>query len=159
VSQGLTSFAGVENRWEVVAVVNGVRFVNDTSATAPVAVAAGLEALGEVRAHVIAGGADKQSDLVPLAETLAHRATTVTLLDGTATPRLREQLIERGVTLLGVHRSMESAMAAACSAAQPGDTVILSPGCASFGLFRDEFDRGAQFRAIAQAIEASWRTA
>ncbi len=152
VEEGLSSFSGVENRSEFVAEVDGIRFINDTSATAPAAVVAAMHALEGVRVHVIAGGADKKSDLSPLADVLAERAETVTLLDGTATPELRRMLLDRKAQLMGVHHSMESAVAAALSAAEPGDTVILSPGCASFGLFQDEFDRGAQFRRIVRAI-------
>jgi UDP-N-acetylmuramoylalanine--D-glutamate ligase len=51
--------------------------------------------------------------------------------------------------------SMDAAVDAARRAAQPGDVVLLSPGCASFGLFRDEFDRGDQFRATVAALIAN----
>ncbi|CAN5621974.1 UDP-N-acetylmuramoyl-L-alanine--D-glutamate ligase [soil metagenome] len=155
VEEGLSAFAGVENRSELVAEIDGIRFINDTSATAPAAVVSAMNALEGDRAHVIAGGADKKSDLSPLADILAERAETITLLEGSATSELRRMLLDRNAQLMGVHHSMESAIAAAVSVAEPGDTVILSPGCASFGLFQDEFDRGAQFRSIVLAIAAT----
>jgi len=148
IEQGLASFTGVPNRLEDVGTVNGVRFVNDTSATAPAAAIAGIRVLAP-RArtlHLIAGGADKRTDLAPLADTILAAQPRVYLLEGTATPRLAAALGDRGVKVVGTFGSMVEAVDQAAEAATPGDIVALSPGCASFGMFRNEFDRGEQFR-------------
>jgi UDP-N-acetylmuramoylalanine--D-glutamate ligase len=149
VRRGLEAFTGVPNRMEEVATVGGVLFVNDTSATAPAAAVAGLRVLHQraSRVHLIAGGADKKTDLTPFADEIAALRPRVLLLDGTATPRLRELLDERGVHYEGPFPSMASAVRAAAGEALAGDVVTLTPGCASFGLFRNEFDRGEQFRS------------
>lgn len=149
IEHGMRSFAGVPNRMEEVATVDGVLFINDTSATAPAAAVGGLRLLHD-RARelrLIAGGSDKRTDLTPFADEIAARRPRVFLLDGTATPNLMALLDERGVPYEGPFPDMPSAVAAAVEGVGKGDIVTLMPGCASFGLFRNEFDRGDQFKA------------
>lgn len=153
IRRGMASFSGVPNRMEEVGTVNGVLFINDTSATAPAAAVSGLRLLSE-RARelrLIAGGADKQTDLTPFADEIAARRPRVFLLDGTATPNLIRLLDERNVPYEGPFGSMGEVFAAAVDGVQAGDIVTLTPGCASFGIFRNEFDRGDQFRAAVAA--------
>jgi UDP-N-acetylmuramoylalanine--D-glutamate ligase len=144
---GLQAFGGVRNRMEVIAEIDGVTFINDTAATAPAAAIANIAGLSGRRIHLIAGGHDKQADLTGLAEAIAAGTGTIQLLEGTATPTLRTLIEECGRKDLDVFSSMAAAVRSAARKALPGDVVLLSPGCASFGLFRDEFDRGDQFRA------------
>ena len=152
--RGLEAFAGVPNRMEEVATVDGVLFVNDTAASAPVAAIAGLRVLSERanRVHLIAGGADKKTDLTPFADEIARLQPRVLLLDGTATPRLRELLEERGIAYEGPFTSMAAAVRTASEGTTAGDVVTLTPACASFGMFRNEFVRGEQFRAAVRAL-------
>ncbi|MGC4106377.1 MAG: UDP-N-acetylmuramoyl-L-alanine--D-glutamate ligase [Thermomicrobiales bacterium] len=149
VARGLASFAGVENRMEEIATIDGVLFVNDTSATAPAATLAALDVLvpRAKMLHLIAGGHDKGADLHELATAIAASGARVLLLDGSATPELRRLIQEAGGTIDGVFTSMPDVVRAAVSEAKEGDIVALSPGCASFGMFRNEFDRGGQFTA------------
>jgi UDP-N-acetylmuramoylalanine--D-glutamate ligase len=158
IARGLAAFAGVADRMELVAEIGGVRFINDTTATAPVAVVAALEALssGTRRVHLLAGGADKCLDPTPLADAVARGGARVYLFDGKATPALKHALNTRGVAACGPFGDMAEIVGAAWNEAQPGDAILLSPGCASFGLFRDEFDRGAQFREVVAARRAEW---
>jgi UDP-N-acetylmuramoylalanine--D-glutamate ligase len=159
IAAGVASFRGVENRMEEIGTIDGVHFVNDTSSTAPVATVAALRLLAERpgKVHLITGGADKQSDLREFLDTIAEHAATVALLPGSATEMVRGGLAQRGVATGAVHSSMQEAVQQATAAAQPGDTVLLSPGLASFGLFRNEFDRGAQFRAAVEHLAAKDR--
>jgi UDP-N-acetylmuramoylalanine--D-glutamate ligase len=152
VQAGLDRFAGVRDRMERVAEVGGVLFVNDTTATAPAAVVAALRSLAGRRVHLLAGGADKRLDLGPLATAAAAHAHAVYLLDGTATPTLAALCRREGVDPVGTFGSMDGAVGAAAAAAAAGDVVLLSPGTASFGLFRDEFDRGERFRQAVRAL-------
>jgi len=144
--EGLRRFGGVPNRLELVAIVDGVEFVNDTAATAPAAAIAALRTLAGRRLHLISGGADKRLSLNQLGVEISALAESVVLLEGSATPLLRELIEAQGQLKVGeIATSMESAVRRAASHARNGDVVLLSPGCASFGLFRDEFDRGDQF--------------
>ncbi|MFM8592861.1 MAG: UDP-N-acetylmuramoyl-L-alanine--D-glutamate ligase, partial [Chloroflexota bacterium] len=86
----------------------------------------------------------------PMIEAIVEVRPTVHLIDGTATARIAAELASQGIAWTGPHQSMASALAAARTDAVSGDVVLLSPGCASFGVFTDEFDRGAQFRALLQ---------
>jgi UDP-N-acetylmuramoylalanine--D-glutamate ligase len=153
---GLDHFEGVRDRAELVAEIDGVLYVNDTSATAPAAAMAALDSWPGRKLHVIAGGFDKQLELEPLGHALAKNTASVVLLDGTATPRLMESIRSAGGSWLGPFDSMQKAVEAGAAIASSGDVVLLSPGCASFGLFRDEFDRGDKFReAVAQLSPAT----
>jgi UDP-N-acetylmuramoylalanine--D-glutamate ligase len=153
VREGLERFRGVPNRMELVSTINGVDYINDSAATAPAAAIASLRSLTGRRVHIIAGGADKRLPLEGLAVEISERAASIVLLGGTATPRLVELIEADGRLDVGVvETDMESAVRRAASGAESGDIVLLSPGCASFGLFRDEFDRGDQFRCAARSL-------
>lgn len=147
----LREFPGVEHRMELVRELAGVRFINDSAATTPTAAAATLDAIkGPV--VLIAGGADKRLSFAPLVEALRQKSNlrALVLLDGTATPRLVSELGPLGgrIPMLGPYDDFAAAVRAAREAAQEGDTVLLSPGCASFGMFRNEFHRGEEFRRL-----------
>ena len=144
---GLTTAQPVPHRLERVATIDGVEFVNDTAATAPAAVLAALEAFADRPIVLIGGGAAKGVALDELARVAAARTEAVVLLDGTATPGYQAALLAAGARVFGPYRSMEDAVRQAAALARPGGVVLLSPGCASFGLFRDEFHRGEAFRA------------
>jgi UDP-N-acetylmuramoylalanine--D-glutamate ligase len=103
--------------------------------------------------HLLAGGADKGLDPSPLAEAAARHQATVYLFAGTATPALESALRNRGLAPRGPFAGMTEAVAAARREATPGDIILLSPGCASFGLFRDEFDRGDRFRETVRSLQ------
>lgn len=153
VRAGLERFGGIANRMELVTTVDGVQFINDTAATAPAAAIASLRSFPVGAVHLIAGGADKRLPPEELAKAISALAASVVLLAGTATPRLRELIEDEGRLAAGeVAMSMDEAVERAAAGARPGDIVLLSPGCASFGLFRDEFDRGDQFRRAAMSL-------
>jgi UDP-N-acetylmuramoylalanine--D-glutamate ligase len=122
-----------------------------------VATVAALNALsgGTGRIHLLAGGADKGLDPSPLVEAAVRHKANVYLFEGAATPPLGELLRERGAVPRGPFGAMPAAIAAAWREAKPGDVILLSPGCASFGLFRDEFDRGARFREAVADLQTS----
>ena len=155
IGSDLEAFRGVKDRMEMVADLDGVMFINDTTATAPAATVAALDALGQSpgQVHLLAGGADKGLDPSPLAEAAARHQAKVYLFAGTATPALELALRHRGLSPWGPFAGMTEAVAAAHREAKPGDIILLSPGCASFGLFRDEFDRGDRFRATVRSLQ------
>jgi len=158
VRDGLRAFRGVADRLERTATVDGVEFYNDTTATAPAATLAALDALPNPLI-LIAGGADKRLDFSELAPIVAARCRGVVLLEGTATPALTGALTDAGASILGREDDFESAVRLAFASAEPGDAVLLSPACASFGMFANEFDRGAQFRHIVEKLAEEKRGA
>jgi UDP-N-acetylmuramoylalanine--D-glutamate ligase len=164
------NFTGVEHRLEFVREIDGVRYVNDTAATAPEAAIAALRSFDRPIV-LIAGGADKNLPFDDLAREIVLRAKAVVLLNGTATPKLTEALSttdDRRPTTDHSHTSVVSgqwsvvvagplgdfaeAIELARGLAVPGDVVLLSPGCASFGMFRNEFHRGEEFRRIVHQL-------
>src|SRR5690242_647705 len=102
---------------------------------------------GKRKGVLIAGGADKLLKFGAWAKQVKHFAKDVILFEGTATPKMAAALRTSGVKIGETVLSMREAVAHAAHAAKRGEAVLLSPGCASFGLFINEFDRGDQFRA------------
>lgn len=148
IRKGIRSFVGVSGRMEEIAKSKGVIFVNDTTATTPDAVIAALDAYKAKRRHVIliAGGADKRLLFADMARAIKRHVKHLVLLDGTATPKLEKALLEAGSAVpMDPAPSMRSAVKEAMRHAGKGDIVLLSPGCASFGMFVNEFERGDRF--------------
>lgn len=144
----LKTFKGVPSRLDTIRVHKGIRYVNDTTATTPDATIAALRSFREPIV-LIAGGTDKKLEYTKLAQELSASAIKeLILLPGTATDILLPLLdLEKvNVSLVG---NMKDAVMYATAHAEKGDVVLLSPGAASFGIFINEFDRGARFiRAV-----------
>lgn len=151
----LREFRGLPNRLETIREFAGRTFVNDTTATTPDAVIAALRAFAPRRVVLVTGGTDKNLEYRGLADELrraTHLRATV-LLSGSATEKLLAAWPE-GRESVQV-RDMAAAVGHAWRAAQNGDVILLSPGAASFELFRDEFDRGQQFREAVLVLRDS----
>jgi UDP-N-acetylmuramoylalanine--D-glutamate ligase len=145
VAAGLRSFGGVAHRLELVARENGVSYVNDSKATNVASTVVALRAYaGGV--HLIAGGRGKRQNFSPLAPLVAERCAAVYLI-GEAAGELREALAPSG-TPLHDDGDLGRAFAQARAAARPGDTVLLSPACASYDQYRDFEARGEAFRSL-----------
>lgn len=134
-------FVGLPGRMEKVLEKNGVEFVNDTCATHPKAVIRALEALPGKKIVLIAGGADKKSDFSELNNVIDNRVKNLILLPGEASDKI---IVKIPVVKV---ETMAEAVHEAIQVASVGDTVILSPGAASFGLFEHEFQRGEEFES------------
>jgi len=143
-------FRGVEHRLEFVRTLGGVTYVNDTAATAPEAAIAALESF-EQPIVLIAGGSDKNLPFDRLAEVIAARVKAVVLLQGSATAKLLGAL-PAALNTCGPYDALETAVRQAQQLASTGEIVLLSPGCASFGMFRNEFHRGEEFRRIVHML-------
>ena len=147
----LKNFRGVPNRMEIVRVMRGVTFINDTTATNPTAaehaVISTKKRIGKSKLYVIAGGYDKKLAVDNFAKVICRNAASVVFLPGTATLKIKSRIQNLKCKILRVvdARSMTEAVRIACRNAGKGDVVLLSPGAASFGLFKHEFDRGEQF--------------
>ncbi len=161
IKKTLKDFAGLEGRIQLIKEFGGVKYFNDTTATIPEATIAAINTLSSnyglapKRLILIAGGADKNLNFEKLAQLLAEKAKAIALLKGTATKELENALMrhlppERKNLSMEKFGDMEEAVCFASSLAKRGDIVLLSPACASFGLFRHEFERGQKFN---QAVE------
>ena len=148
VASGLESFGGVAHRLELVAVRDGISYVNDSKATNVVSTLMALRAYpGGV--HLILGGRGKQQDFSPLAPLVAERCAAVYLI-GEAAGELHSVLEGSGVPLDDAG-DLERAVAAARAAASPGQIVLLSPACASYDQYPDFEARGEHFRTLVEA--------
>jgi len=149
----IRAFKGVPHRLERVRELRGVSYWNDTAATTPEASIAAMETVfAKKKGVLIAGGADKELTFGAWAKAVKRRAKKVILFKGTATPKMRAALKRAGVEVEDDAVTMREAVARAAASAKRGEAVLLSPGCASFGIFVNEFDRGDQFRAEAKKL-------
>ena len=144
VALALREFAGVPHRLEEVALTDGVLWVNDSKATNVASAARGIGSF-EGGVHAILGGSLKGGGFAGLREVVGARCRAAYLI-GEATGDLARDL--EGTATLHHSGDLETAMRDAAAAARPGDTVLLSPACASFDQFRDYEDRGERFRAL-----------
>jgi UDP-N-acetylmuramoylalanine--D-glutamate ligase len=149
VAAGLRTFAGVSHRLEGVGERAGVAYVNDSKATNVDSAIVALRSY-DSGVHLIAGGRGKGQDFTPLAAPVAERCRAVYLI-GEAAPEIAAALADTGVALRrnGV---LEAAVPAAAAVAVPGDTVLLSPACASYDQFPDFEVRGERFKALVRAL-------
>jgi UDP-N-acetylmuramoylalanine--D-glutamate ligase len=147
-------FTGVEHRLQWLGERNRVAFVNDSTSTTPVAGCAALDSLEAVRILLIAGGSDKKLDLQPFADAAASKCHRIALLHGTATDMLRDGIAAAGgkQKIVGVFDNLPDAVRSLYEGAAAEDVILLSPGCASFGMFQNEFHRGESFIRIVEEI-------
>lgn len=142
----IKSFKGVAFRQEFIKEINNVKYINDTAATMPKAVVEALKAISQrfpdSSIILIAGGQDKNLDYKEMAREIKKKVSKLILLPGTGSTKLKKEL--KGVKISPVE-SMKQAVKKASVLAEKGDIVLLSPGAASFNLFKNEFDRGEQF--------------
>ena len=144
IRESLGRFPGLEHRLEFFHEKSGIRFYNDSTASIPEAAAAAIRAFGKPPV-LVTGGTDKELDFTPLA-LAADEAKAVILLAGTGTAKLKALLDKNGTRYKGPFDSLEAAVYSSLEAAGPGDSVVLSPGSASFGMFANEFDRGRKWK-------------
>jgi UDP-N-acetylmuramoylalanine--D-glutamate ligase len=147
IREGLMGFEGLEHRMEEAAVLDGVKFVNDSKATNPDSLRQALKAASG-RVLLIAGGRDKGTPFDDLAGLIKEKTKRVILI-GEAAERMRDAWKDAGPILAG---SLEDAVRQAWENAAGGDWVLLSPGCASFDMFDDFEDRGRKFKDAVRAL-------
>ncbi|QQS08535.1 MAG: UDP-N-acetylmuramoyl-L-alanine--D-glutamate ligase [Phycisphaerales bacterium] len=145
----LRSFRGLPHRLEFVGEHHGLRFINDSKSTTPEATSLAIHAMDDPsRTHLIAGGYDKGSDLSPIADAATMLAGLWTI--GTTGEALAIAAQSRGACAryLG---DLDSAMCEITNVARQGDSVLLSPGCASWDQFENYEARGERFASLARS--------
>lgn len=145
--QAFASFNGLPHRLERVRVLNGVTWFNDSKATNVHAAVTGLLSLDQPIVAIV-GGVDKELDLAALIDALRTARAVIAIGD------LRARLCEEAVSILDIETtdSLEAAVQLAQSKAEPGDAVVLAPGCSSFDMFRSFEHRGDVFRELVLAL-------
>jgi UDP-N-acetylmuramoylalanine--D-glutamate ligase len=157
IKRAVKNFSGVEGRQEFLREYKGVKIYNDTTATTPDATIVALKALSpdqggtlvqnSKRIVLIMGGADKNLDMSGLIKEVPKYCKKVILLAGTGTEKL-------GGKVDGIlAKSLKEGLLEALKWVKKGDVLLLSPGFASFGMFKNEFDRGEQFVKLVKALK------
>lgn len=149
IRKSLSNFPGVEHRLEKVCKVAGVQYINDSKATNVDACWYALESM-RTPTILIIGGKDKGNDYTPIKELVKEKCVGLVYL-GADNKKLHENFDELGIPVRDTH-SMKECMDACYEMAKSGDTVLLSPCCASFDLFKNMEDRGEQFKTLARAL-------
>lgn len=150
-ARALTEFPGVEHRLELVDCIAGIEFVNDSKATNVDSVCCALRAI-ETPIHLIAGGRGKGAPYAPIIEDGRDRIKEIVLI-GEAREQMRAELGQ--VFPVEFADSLEEAVRRSFEHAEPGDTVLLSPACASFDMFESYEHRGRVFKEVVASLRKS----
>lgn len=144
-AHGIAHFPGLPHRLQFIREHKGVRYINDSKSTTPDATRLAVAAFDAAHVHLIVGGSDKGADLSPIAE-LGTSVRSLLCIGATGNTI---------AAIAGVEpmRTLEHAVAAANARAEPGDTVLLSPGCASFDQFASFEDRGNRFGELVHSLQ------
>ncbi len=149
IKKSLSDFPGVEHRLEKVAKVGGVQYINDSKATNVDACWYALESMTTPTILII-GGKDKGNDYDPIKPLIKEKCAGIVYL-GADNKKLHENFDDLGIPVRDTS-SMKDCVSACVELAKPGYTVLLSPCCASFDLFKNMEDRGEQFKTLVRAL-------
>ncbi len=149
IRKSLSDFPGVEHRLEKVATVGGVLYVNDSKATNVDACWYALESM-KTPTILIVGGKDKGNDYGPIKELIKQKCAGIVYL-GADNKKLHDNFDGLGIPVADTH-NMKQCVEECTKMAKPGYTVLLSPCCASFDLFKNMEDRGDQFKALVRSL-------
>ena len=150
IRKSLSDFPGVEHRLEKVCKVEGVQYVNDSKATNVDACWYALESM-KTPTILILGGKDKGNDYNQIKDLVKQKCRAIVYL-GADNQKLHDNFDELGLPVRDTH-SMKDCVEACHELAQEGDTVLLSPCCASFDLFKNMEDRGEQFKTLVRQLQ------
>lgn len=152
IKQVLQEFTGMEHRLEFVRELDGVKYYNDSFATTPEATIAAIKSFEQPKV-IILGGSDKGIPLYSVITEVIHNNVHTAVVIGDLGETIVELLVSRGFEniVLGGN-TMTEIVNAAKNAAKPGDVVLLSTACASFGLFKNYKDRGNQFKQVVNSL-------
>ncbi len=147
IADSVTKFKGLEHRLEFVKKTKQVKFFNDSFATTEESAITAIESFNQP-IILLAGGADKGADFKKLVKKIKNKVKYVVLFDGDATPKLKKALlsINYSKTSLKTVHNMKQAVKTSFLASKPNDIILLSPACASFGMFKNYKERGKLFK-------------
>lgn len=147
IPEAIAEFNGLEHRLEFVIEKNKIKYYNDSYATTPDSTITAINAFSEP-IILFLGGAEKGNDFTELAIKVAKRVRYVILFEGKATQRLETALQNAGYnnSMMEIVKSMEEGVRVANEKANSGDVIVMSPACASFGMFNNYKERGKLFK-------------
>lgn len=146
IKKAIKSFRGLANRLQFVREKNGIKYYNDSNSTVPQSTILALNLLtGRKNVVLVSGGTDKKLDFLEMAQKISKKCKAVILLPGTATPKINQKLLATNYKPIFKAKTMKEAVKKAIKIAQRGDIILLSPGCASFGLFQNTYERAKKF--------------
>lgn len=144
----LRTFKGLEHRLELVVTINGVRYYDDSFSTTPETAIAAIQAFKDPEVLIL-GGSSKSSDFTELGEVISKSENVKLIIGiGDEWERIKECIAvsETPIPVIEGAKDMQTIIAAVYKLAVPGDVVLLTPACASFGMFKNYKDRGEQFK-------------
>lgn len=156
IRQAVSTFPGLEHRIELVRQVGGVRYYNDSFSTVPETTIAAIRAFDEPKVLIL-GGSSKQSDFSQLAKTIKESGSIRAIVGiGVEWQRIKEQLsalnYQPPTPYVESATNMGEIVQAAHDVSHAGDVVLLSPACASFGMFKNYKDRGKQYKELVMKL-------
>lgn len=155
VDRGLRAFHGLNHRLKFVREVSGVKYYDDSIATTPGSAIAAMKAFDQTKVLIL-GGSSKGADFTELARTAAAQSVSHVILIGSEADSIERAFTQYAanvsVSNLGVATNMKVVVTEAAKQARPNDVIVLSPACASFGMFKNYSDRGDQFIAAVEAL-------
>ena len=148
IKKAVAGFKGLPHRLELVRTYQGVKYYNDSFATTPESTMIALKSFAE-SVVLLLGGADKGANFKKLAKEIKKRVKQVVLLAGDSTPRIGKELLTAGLKpeKIELAHDIKTAVKIAARQAVRGEIILLSPACASFGMFRNYKERGDLFKA------------
>ena len=151
IQKALVAFKGVEHRIEYVTTKHGVKYYNDSKGTNPDASIQAIKAM-QTKTLLIAGGYDKDNEYDEWIQAFDHKVTYLVLL-GQTREKIKEAAMKHGIENIVLVESLKDAVDFCADHANPGEAVLLSPCCASWGMFKDYEERGCMFKEYVHAIE------
>ena len=151
IKKNIAAYEGEAYRLQLVGINKSkkIKFINDSAATTVVSLVAGINSVAkEIKNKVILifGGSDKNIDWQDIAGPIKKHCRSVVIINGTAKEKILNVFRDKKIKVpTEIVENMAQAVTLAWKAAEKNDAILLSPGCASFGVFKNEFDRGQQF--------------
>jgi UDP-N-acetylmuramoylalanine--D-glutamate ligase len=153
--KALQSFKGLEHRLELVSRINGVEYYNDSFSTTPETAIAAIKSFKNPEILIL-GGSSKNSDFTELGKVIGESGNIKAIIGiGIEWQRIKAEIknVRPETLIIEGADSMEKIVLAASKLAVPGDVVLLSPACASFGMFENYKDRGNQFKELVNSLK------
>lgn len=150
IGRTLREFRGVAHRLELVAEIDGVKYINDSKGTNPDASIKALEAYDEPIV-LLAGGRNKGSDFTEFAQKVKERVRALVIL-GECKAEIKEAVSKTGFTAIHDAADFDDAVRTAAKIATTGQIVLLSPACASWDMFKDFEERGERFKEVVSSL-------